>query len=104
MRNALIDDHPIEILSIEDLRTAVRRVEATEEPVVVSLDGDQVMLGPVTAWRDRRTREQRAEDDAAFLAAAGGWKGLIDPEEFKKQIREGRSSDRPAVDLTRREE
>ena len=94
----------IEIATIEDLRLAVRRVEATEEPVVVSLDGDEVVLGPISSWRDRRTPQQRAEDDAASRSAAGGWKGLIDPDEFKRQVREGRSSNRPALDLTIPEE
>lgn len=93
-----------EIATIEDLRLAVRRVEATEEPVVVSLDGEEVVLGPRSSWPDRRTPEQRAADDDAFRSAAGGWKGLIDPDEFKKQVREGRSSNRPAIDLTLPEE
>lgn len=104
MTKALTDDRPIEIVGIEDLRLAVRRVADTEEPVVVSLDGDEVVLGPVSSWQDRRTPEQRAADDAAFLSAAGSLKGLIDPDEFKKQIREGRSSNRPLLDLTLPEE
>lgn len=100
MANNVTENRPFEISSLEDLRTAVRRVEATEEPVVVSLDGEEVVLGPVSSWRARRSAERRAADDAAFLSAAGGWKGLIDPDEFKKRVREGRSSNRPAVDFT----
>lgn len=104
MVRTLETDDCIEIATIEDLRRAVRRVADTEEPVVLSLDGDEVVLGPVSSWRDRRTPEQRAADDAAFLSAAGSLKGLIDPDEFKRQVREGRGSHRPALDLTLPEE
>jgi prevent-host-death family protein len=33
----------------------------------------------------------------AFLAAAGGWRGLIDPEKFKEDIAAARGSDRPPI-------
>lgn len=96
-------DDRIEIAAIEDLREAMRRVESADETIVVSVD-DEAVLRAVPRWLRRRTPEPRAADDAAFLSAAGGWNGLIDPDELKKQIREGRGANRPAVDPTLPEE
>lgn len=99
VRKLAVDDR-IEIVTIEDLREAMRRVEGRDETVVVSIDGDEALLSAVPPWLRRRTPEQRAADDAAFMSAAGSLKGLIDPEEFKKQIREARGSNRPFPEST----
>lgn len=83
-------DERLEIVTIEDLREAMRRIEGSDEAIVVSIDGDEALLSAVPPWSRRRTPEQRADDDAAFMSAAGSLKGLIDPDEVKWQIRKAR--------------
>jgi hypothetical protein len=49
---------------------------------------------PATLPTRRRGRQITEEDRAAFLASAGSWKGLVDAEQLKKDIKEARGSDR----------
>jgi hypothetical protein len=47
------------------------------------------------------TPEERAKrDEEAFLSALGSWKDHIDPDEFMRQVREGRGSNRAVYDIT----
>jgi hypothetical protein len=61
-------------------------------------DEDLAVIMPIRPRR--RIKHVRTQADrVAFLAAAGSWSDLIDPEEFKKQLAESRGSSRPPVDL-----
>jgi hypothetical protein len=91
-RESIAEDR-IDIATIEDLRQAIRRVVDRGESVVVTIDGAEALLRPVPGGLRRRTPEQQAADDAAFRSAAGSLKGLIDPDEFKRQLREARGKD-----------
>jgi len=93
---------PIDIrtLSPTDLLRVVEEVRATKEPRILQRDSEPVaMLTPLPA----RSRARRPNSPEAVLAAvratAGAWKGLIDGEHLKKDIKEARGSDRPDVTL-----
>ncbi len=96
-------DDPIDgITSLDDLRRLAESVQTANRPRLVSIaGGGQITLAPTRPVRPKRHRPSPAEkakaDEAAFLSSAGGWKGLIDRDEFMANIREGRSSSRPLV-------
>ena len=74
------------------------RVAHTNESfVVIGDDGTHVMIAPVRA--DMRRKSSKVDPDEAFERAFGGWRGVIDGEELKAEIRATRSSRRPAVEL-----
>jgi antitoxin (DNA-binding transcriptional repressor) of toxin-antitoxin stability system len=90
----------IRTLSPTDLLRVVEEVRATKEPRILQRDSEPVaLLMPLPA----RRRARRTNDPEAVLAAvratAGVWKGLIDGEQFKKDIKEARGSDRPDATL-----
>ncbi len=93
---------PIDIstLSPADLLRVVEEVRTTKEPRVLQRDSEPVaMLTPLPA----RKRARRTSSPEAVLAAvhatAGAWKGLVDGEQLKRDIKEARGSDRPDVTL-----
>lgn len=56
------------------------------------------ILAPVPVRRVKSRKLTTAQREA-ILATAGGWVGLVDPEKLKRDLREGRSDDRPPVEL-----
>ena len=101
------NDEPVEeIESLDDLRRIAADVQHDNRPRLVSIaGGGNITLAPAPKKRRKLTPEEKAKaDEEAFLSAAGSWKGLVDPEEFKRQIREGRSSNRPYVEINLPEE
>jgi hypothetical protein len=93
-----IDDHP-ELLSL------AREVQETGEPRELRAEGEAVALVVPIVGREEPTRsypwrEKTEADYEAFRSAAGGWKGLVDVEKFKRDNAESRRiSTRPPVDL-----
>lgn len=96
----------VEVETIDDLKRLIERVRATDDALVVSVDGDLAVLSPPPDDSPGRSREeQRRADDEAFFSAFGSWKGLLDdPEEFKRQIKAARGSNRPYREITLPEE
>ena len=96
-------DVEIEVKDLEDLYRLTKEARARDEPLIIQSDhGDEIVFNPAPRRRNRRTKAEREKaDEEAFLAAAGGWKGLIDGEQLKRQIKAARGSNRPPVDLTR---
>ena len=93
----------VEVRDLDDLYRVVKEVRAQDEPLVIQGDnGDEIVLPPSPRRRPkRRTAEERARaDEEAFLSTAGSWQGLIDPEEFLRQMKAARSSSRPYVEIT----
>ena len=92
-------------VSFTDLATNLAalfdRVTQNRETIIVEREaGERAILKPVTAVRAARRRRISAADRAAFLASAGGWKGLVDTEKLKRDIAESRMlSTRPPVEL-----
>ena len=100
---------PVEIKDVGDLLKVVKEARAEHEPLVIQVDdGNEIVFAPApqpTKRRRRLTPEERTrkvEED--FWAAFGSWRNHIDRDEFMKQVREGRSSDRPLVVVDVRQE
>jgi hypothetical protein len=84
------------------LARLVAQVRESHRPLHVRDDqGDVAALVPVAHRKPRRRRsEYTPEDDAAFLASAGGWKGKVDVDRLKEGFEESRRvppRDRPDV-------
>ena len=95
------DPVPIDISHMPDLLRLAEEVRATGEPRLLCRDGEEVaMLVPASHSPERRPRKPLDEADLeAFRAAAGGWNGIVDTEQLKKDIRAARGSDRPPTTL-----
>jgi len=68
-------------------------IAGTPEPRSVSAQGQ--LPDPAKG----RAAPSKADTHRLFLSAAGGWKDLIDPDLLKRQIAEGRGSDRDPAEL-----
>ena len=90
----------VEVRDVDDLYRVLKEIRAEDEPLVIQGDnGDEIILPPGPRRRaKRRTEEERAKvDEEAFLSSAGSWKDLIDVDEFKRQYKAARGSNRPPV-------
>ena len=86
---ALVEDDRFEIRDLDDLLKAVEASRNREQVLVLlGKNKDRHTVAP-SRDSDRSTAEMRR---AAFESAFGAWKGLVDIEEFKRNVREGRSS------------
>ena len=89
----------IDVTDVPELRRVAEEVRDSREPRVLRAgDEDVAVVIPITTKR-RRNRARTQADYDAVLAAAGGWKGLVDGEQLKKDLEEARGSDRPVVEL-----
>jgi len=88
----------IDVSGSPELLRLAEEVRATNTPRVLSRDHEP--LAVVVPIRKRVSPKQPSpEDIAATLSSAGAWKGLVDAEALKRQIREARSDHRPPIDL-----
>ena len=91
----------IDIEDIDDFRALVEDIQSSGTArLLVAGDQKLVVMAPASSDEpgDGSTRDEAADDDLTeFMSAAGSWKGLIDPDEFKRNMREGRSSNRPPI-------
>ena len=89
----------IDISSIPDLLRIAEEVRTTKKPHVLRRDNeDLAVLIPITPARHRAKRTKA--DYNAFLAAAGGWKGLVDTDKLIEDIYESRAlSTEPPVEF-----
>ena len=78
---------PIDASTMPDVSRLVQEVARTGQTRVLRVDGQEAVLCPTRRPRTTRAASQEAFE-AAMNATFGGWKGLIDPEEFKRQRRE----------------
>ncbi|MGI8643497.1 MAG: hypothetical protein ACR2LS_05210 [Thermomicrobiales bacterium] len=90
-----------EITEVQDLRQLAEEVRTSGTPRLLVLGDDEVaMIVPVRApgsLDNAKTEIDDDEDLQEFLSSAGSWRGHIDPDEFMRRVREGRSSNRPSV-------
>jgi hypothetical protein len=94
------DPAVLDITRIPEVLRIAERVRASGEPVVLRAgDEDIAVLTPVARKVRHGRRPRTAAEQEIALSAFGGWKGNIDGEHLKEQIREARGSDRPVVDL-----
>jgi hypothetical protein len=86
----------IDITSAPDFLALVEEVRASNEPRVLTRNGEDIAV--VQPVRKRRSAKQPSpEDIAVSMSAAGSWKGLINAEQFKRRIYASRGSKRPPV-------
>jgi hypothetical protein len=91
------EQQPIDISSMPDLLRLAEEVRATKQARMLQRDHeDLAMLVPVAKLPALRLPARKNPKTAreAIEASAGGWKGLIDAEQLKKDLQEARSSDR----------
>lgn len=72
------------------------------EPRILRKDGeDLAVIAPLPQPKRRKGSHKPSDADlAAFRSAAGGWKDLIDIDQFIEDVRESRRiSSRPPVEL-----
>ena len=98
-------EHSIDIRNLPEVERLAEAVRKTRTPFVLRR-GNEVVATIVPEAAVRATlpaRKRRARDIEADLAAirasAGSWKGLVDAEQLKKDIKAARGSDRPDVEL-----
>jgi prevent-host-death family protein len=83
----------------EELQDEVARAVTAARRELGDDDRDVAVLSPAQpARRPRGKRPTQADIDAA-LATFGSWKGHIDAEQFKRDIKAARSDHRPPVKL-----
>ena len=97
------DITPIDVGGLPELLRIAREVRRTNEPRMLRHRGEDIaVLAPVPG-APRRTPAAKApvdrSDDAAFLAAAGSWRGLVDGEKHKAAVKAARGSRRPRATL-----
>ena len=92
---------PIDVTNAPDLLRLAEEVRRTGRPRLIRReDEDLAVLTPVAAPAKRRsTRGKTEADREAFLSSAGGWRGLVDVDQFLKDIEESRRLTRPPVEL-----
>jgi len=90
----------VDITNSPDLARLAEEVRASMQPRYLEKDGQALaMVTPVVPRRSHR-RAKTASDEAAFLASAGSWKGLVDGEQLKRDLAESRRiPPRPAPEL-----
>ena len=90
-----------EIGNIPELLRLAEEVQTTKQPRVLTHDGKELVeVRPVMPVARGSLKSSKTQADLeAFRSAAGGWKGLVDPEALKEHIKTTRSSDRPPVTL-----
>ena len=93
----------IDVTNAPELLRLAEEVRRSGQARVLRRDSeDLAMLVPVAHPKKRRgrTKGYSKEDDDAFLASAGGWKGNVDVERFLADNYESRRrSTHPSVDL-----
>ena len=98
MQNSVKD---VDISKIPELVRIAEAVRDTNQPRRLTRGGEVLaILVPFPSRPSRRSRQKRlVADHDPFLAAAGGWRGLLDADAFKEDIAAARGSDRSPVRL-----
>ena len=90
----------IDVAALPELRRMAEEVRDTREPIVLQVDSEELaILIPLPMSRGSAKRVLSQAEIDAVMSAAGSWKGLIDVERFKAEIKAARSSTRPPVEL-----
>ena len=96
--------HPtsIDISNMPELVRIAEEVNVTKTPRELKRDNKPIaLITPIDQTKPQRKKRGKTRADyEAFKAAAGGWKGLVDTEQLKKDIYESRKlSTRPTIKL-----
>lgn len=90
---------PIDASEMPDVSRLVREVAQSGRPRLLQMNGFAALLSPV---RPRRTSKRQGFTDAqwdAVMSAVGGWEGLVDAEQLKRDLDAARSDRDPPVEL-----
>ena len=90
---------PIDARNMPDVCRLVHEVNQTGRARLIQVGGEMARLSPARPRARAQGKRPTPEAIEAALAAAGSWKGLIDPEEFKRQRQELQIDDRPVRSL-----
>lgn len=92
---------PIDISTMPDLARLADEVARTRRPRVLHRDNKAVAVLMPTQRTPRRRKGKTLtpEQREAVLSTFGAWKGHIDAEQFKREIKAARSDHRPPVKL-----
>ncbi len=92
---------PIDVTDTPDVLRLAEEVRRSGQPRLLRRDGeDLAVLSPVVPpGRRRRKRTKTEADREAFLSSAGGWRGLVDVDQFLQDLDESRRLTRPPVEL-----
>lgn len=79
---------PTEVGDVPEVVRLAAKVRDDDKPLLLEQDGEPLAVVVPVEWARRfGLRAPRTEADyAAFRAAAGSWKGLIDAEKFLEEI------------------
>ncbi len=86
---------PVTVHSMPDVSRLVHEVNETGRAQLIKVGSEVARLAPVRAHNRRTGQRPSSEQIRAALAAAGSWKGVVDPEEFKRQRRTLQEDDKP---------
>ena len=91
----------IDVTDVPELRRLAEEVNRTGQARVLRRDGkDLAVVRLARSARKRRVRKTKEETDReAFLSSAGAWKGIVDVDQFLRDIEESRRIIRPPVEL-----
>jgi len=96
-------EHPktIDITDVPDILRLAEEVSRSNQPRILQRAGEDLAVVLPVGSRPKRRRGAKTEAElAAFRASAGGWKGLVDTDQFIKDVYESRRiSTRPPVEL-----
>lgn len=92
---------PVDISNTPDLLQLAEEVRRSGQPRVLRRAGeDLAVLSPVATRAKRRSKRVKTEADReAFLSSAGGWRGLVDVDQFLEDLEASRRLTRPPVEL-----
>ena len=90
---------PYDISNTPELLRLAEEVRAARQPRVLKRNDEDVAVLMPMPRKPRRGGRDPKSALAALRASAGSWRGLIDAEQLKKEIKEARGSDRPDVQI-----
>jgi hypothetical protein len=90
----------VDVSNNAELLQLAEEVSRSNTPRVLERNSEPIAV-IVPVRRSRQRKQPSTADVEATLASAGGWRNLVDAEDLKRQIREGRSDHRGTVVLDR---
>jgi hypothetical protein len=95
-REAMYND----VTAVQDFPRLAREIARTGKAQVFRDNGEAlVVVSPARPVKRHAAKTPTAKAIEAALAAAGSWKGLVDPEEFKRQRQQLQIDDKPVRNL-----
>jgi hypothetical protein len=85
----------IDVTDLPDLRRIAEEVRDTGRPCLLRIGDEEVAIVTPIGEATERRRRPTAEEEAASRASFGGWRGLVDGEQLKRDLAEARGSNRP---------